>query len=385
MGKTKRQLYAAAFLAEISYGLFILVASLMAVKVIASPFMLGMTGTLHIGTRIIGNYIFGQLSDRIGRKTLMILSCVMNIAAFAILAFANSQAIFLAYFVAGIGNAIFWPVIEAWIGHGTSNENLLRFLGTFGLAFTGGVTLGNLSGGVFTKIGPEISLIFGSLLTVVVGGLIWGASETNPEPAETGHSPANAAGHTLHPKLRQAFLYIGWVANFATWTAIGINRFLFAKLGVKLGIDPSMIGTINATMYVFWFMMFGVMMCWRFWIYKIKPLILFQGLGLAALIVMGLFPGQTTFFITFGLFGVSAAMTYLSSMFYGQNAATDRGHKSGLHEMILGCGMLVGPFCGGLVAQMISLQAPFLFSAIMVGLAMIVETVMFLNVRFKAI
>ena len=46
----KISLYIAVFLMEIGYGLFLLAASLIAVRVIPSPFVLGLTGTLHVAT-----------------------------------------------------------------------------------------------------------------------------------------------------------------------------------------------------------------------------------------------------------------------------------------------------------------------------------------------
>lgn len=58
----KIKLYAATYLMEICYGLFLLVAALLAAKAIASPFLLGLTGSLHVATRIFGNVGFGRWS-----------------------------------------------------------------------------------------------------------------------------------------------------------------------------------------------------------------------------------------------------------------------------------------------------------------------------------
>ncbi len=384
MSQSKRQLYSAAFLMEICYGLFLLIAALKAARLISSPMVIGLAGTLHMVTRVIGNYFFGGLSDRIGRKWLMLFACALTILGFLILGMDGIFYIFLAYFVSGVGNSIFWPVIEAWIGHGTRNENLLRLLGIFGLAFTGGVAIGNLSGGFFVKIGPMVSILFGTLTILIISWLIWRArdgesAETASPEIRSGPSPSE----TVPAMTKTVFLYISWVANFATWTAIGINRFLFPKLGVVLGIDSALIGSINAVLYGCWFLMFLTLIHVQRWLYRLPPLIAFQFGGILALLSMGLWPSQTTFFIAFGLFGFSAAMTYLSSMFYGQNATEERGHRSGLHEMILGLGMLLGPFCGGLVAEFFSLQAPFFFSALIVAAAIILEIIMLRNWRLS--
>ena len=377
----KRQLYLAAFLMEIAYGLFLLIASLMAVKVIGSPFILGLTGTLHVVTRVLGNVVFGRLSDRIGRRILLLFACFLSLVSFVLLGFQSVLFIWLAYFISGVGNSIFWPLIESWIGHGADNKNLLRSLGLFGLAFTGGVTIGNLAGGFFMKIAPLVSIIFGCILLIAVSFLLFRTQDHPSSDAAVGspkvESTLNSENNKLSRDVKDQFLWIGWIANFATWTTIGIIRFLFTKLCVNLDIPKEIIGSINAVLYSCWFVMFIAMMHFRGWIYKLRPLIMFQWIGIGALLMMWLWASKMTFFIAFGLFGVSAGMTYLSSMFYGQDGAHDKGNKSGLHEMVLGIGMIVGPFFGGVVAQLFSLQTPFLFCAIVVMMAMITEVVLY--------
>ena len=79
------------------------------------------------------------------------------------------------------------------------------------------------------------------------------------------------------------------------------------------------------------------------------------------------------FFPAFALFGACAGMTYLSSVFYGQDGAADRGNKSGFHEMILGLGMLVGPFIGGSLAELFELRTPFLFAGLVMLFAVGLE------------
>ena len=168
-------------------------------------------------------------------------------------------------------------------------------------------------------------------------------------------------------------MLIGWIANFGTWITIGIIRFLFPKLCVGLGISSVSIGSINAVLYASWALMFMVLIRYRRWAYRLAPLLRFQLLGVLAVLLLWLRPSAGMFYLTFALFGFSAAMTYLSSMFYAQDGAADRGNKSGLHEMILGLGMLVGPFIGGGLAEAFSLQTPFLFAGAVIIGAMAVE------------
>ena len=359
---------------EICYGLFLLVAALLAVKATESPFVLGLTGTLHVATRILGNVGFGRLSDRIGRKRLLLFACALFMATFITLSLRSLLlvGIFVAYFLAGVANSIFWPVMEAWIGHGEHNEGLMRFLGAFGIVFTVGIASGSLLGGFFMRIAPPASIVIGLFLLMVVAVLIARTADQAIDGA-TDEIARESGVTDEHEAKRRRFLWIGWVANFATWITIGIIRFLFPKLCVGLGISTVSIGTINAVLYAMWAVTFLLLIRFRSWTYHLGPLVLFQLVGVAAVFMAWLHPTTGMFFAAFGLFGVSAGMTYLSSMFYGQNDALDKGTKSGLHEMILGLGMLVGPFVGGILAEIFELRTPLLFAAVAIVAAIIVE------------
>ncbi len=364
----KTPLYAATYLMEIGYGLFLLVASAIGTDVIKRPVLLGLTGTVHVSTRILGNVAFGRLSDRIGRKPLMLLACVLFLLAFVILRLTTTGAIFLAYFLAGAANAIFWPLIEAWFGSGEDGAGLIGFLGAFGATFTLGIATGSLLGGFFAGLAARLTTIVGCVLLLAVGALVaW----TRDEPP--GAPGLRAAGAPAGHSRARRFMLIGWTANFATWTTVGIIRFLFTKLCKGLGIPLSFIGGINAVLYGAWAIGFLFLIRFRGWTYRLAPLALFQGLGAAAVSLIWLRPSLGMFFPAFALFGASAGMTYLSSMFYGQDGAADRGNKSGFHEMVLGLGMLCGPFIGGSLAELFELRTPFLFAALVILLAIGLE------------
>jgi len=383
LSRQKLQLYVATFFMEICYGLFLLVAAIMAGRVVQSPFILGLTGTVHVATRVAGNSLFGRWSDRIGRKYLMIFACLLFLVAFNTLRSATATAVFLAYFLSGVANSIFWPLVEAWIGRGSTDQDLMRFLGTFGIVFTVGIATGSLLAGLFMKVTPVASIFIGSGALVLVAVLLAAADDRlTDETDRIGMHAAHPAEHAkpdgsrLDAHARHRFLLAGRVANFCTWVAVGITRFLFPKLCTGLGLPTMLIGAFNVVLYCSWAAMFLVLIGFRRWAYRLGPLVGLQLVGALAVFLLWLHPSTAMFFPAFALFGLSAGLTYLSSMFYGQDGATDKGHKSGLHEMILGLGMLAGPFVGGALAELFSLRTPFLFSALVILAAIAVECVL---------
>jgi len=91
---------------------------------------------------------WGSLSDKIGRKPLLILNCVAELIANILLAIAtNLPIIFLARVIAGLFKTNI-SVGTAYIADITNEKNRAKGMGMFGVAFGLGFTFGPLTGGL---------------------------------------------------------------------------------------------------------------------------------------------------------------------------------------------------------------------------------------------
>jgi hypothetical protein len=82
----------------------------------------------------------------------------------------------------------------------------------------------------------------------------------------------------------------------------------------------------------------------------------------------------------FGLIGACGAVTYFSSMYYSLHEQTDKGNKSGWHEAILGCGVLLGPLMGGAFADSaLGVKSPYLLCGAVIGLGILAEVFIWLR------
>lgn len=79
------------------------------------------------------------------------------------------------------------------------------------------------------------------------------------------------------------------------------------------------------------------------------------------------------FLLAFVFIGIEEGITYFSSLFHSLNGYEGAGVKSGVHEMMIGTGILTGSLRGGIFAEVCGLRTPYLLVALVTVGAVIVE------------
>ncbi len=115
---------------------------LYAVSFGANAFTIGLLGAVYPMMQFIAAPILGRLSDRYGRKPILLISQLGTLAGFLVLGFANSLwMLFLSRIIDGVSGANI-STAQAAIADSTNEKNRTQGLGLLGAAFGVGFVIG---------------------------------------------------------------------------------------------------------------------------------------------------------------------------------------------------------------------------------------------------
>lgn len=120
-------------------------------KLGATPFQVGWLIGAYAACQLISGPLLGRLSDRTGRKPLLLVSQFGTFVGFLITAFApNLMVLFLARMIDGAtaGNL---SLAQAYISDITKPENRAKSFGVIGIAFGIGFLIGPAASGILAK------------------------------------------------------------------------------------------------------------------------------------------------------------------------------------------------------------------------------------------
>lgn len=367
-----QRLVLAAFLMDFAIGEVGLAVIQLGVRLGASARLLGVLGMAGAAAYTVGCLFSGGWSDRWGRRALTGLSCVVTSVAWAIMTLVTAPwQLIPPALLGGFGMSLFWPPLQAWLSECClgGRRELNRVLGWFNLSWTAGLMLGPIASGYLLAAGAKLPFVVGILGLAATLAIVL----TTPAPGALAVVESREGPEEAHPAAAR-YLAVARLGNFASFFAGGLVRTMFPKLGASIGYGPPLIGWLIGVSYLGQLALFLAGRLTTRWQYRRWPLFLAQTGAAIGMAVAWRTHAPWLFGCAFVTLGLSAGTTYLGSLFYSLHGSReDRAGLAGLHEAILGSGIVLGPLAGGALADVTDLRAPFLLAAGVFAAAMLAQ------------
>ncbi len=351
---------------------YILAAPLLLIELKANPVELGLVGSITAGVHMLLAHRMGPLSDRFGRRRLILLGPLLFALSCLFAAMTNQvKVILLLSALNGLCLSLFWPPLQAWVADLQTDSGLARDIGTLNMAWTASHLIGPIVSGFLFALSPKLPFLFAASLSFILFLFSYGSIHDR-----AGTTKAKEHVTETSPQAWQkSFLYSAWTANFLSWFILGNARYQFPKLARGLGSSPQTVGLLIGCLGFSLFLGFFLLRESDLWHFRRRYLFGAQALAAGGLLMIYFSRSPIFFALALFLIGLSASVTYYSSLFYAIRLSTQKGRGTGFHESILSIGALAGPILGGLGANFFGLRIPYLICLFFLVVAVACEMV----------
>jgi MFS family permease len=372
MFRNNRNLLIIALIAIVNalgYGIIIPVLYSYTQKFGLNAFQYGLLFALFSLCQFLATPIIGRLSDKYGRKPLLLASIGGTAISFFMMAFApNAIILFIARALDGLtaGNI---PVAAAVISDTTEPKDRVKGFGIIGASFGFGLFVGPAISGLTVGISPAIPFIIAGVISIIAVLLTWFLlPETNQHIGEVKHSSLFNFSKLFHslfdPNVGVTFLIT--LIYFISF-GIFITSFQPFAQGV-LKLTPqwisfvfSFFGLIGIISQVFFVQRlsrwFGLKKAFSISLAVVT--IGFLLIGISNSLVMFLFAA-----VLMGFFN-NSVQPLTQAILSEETDAKSQGTMQGLNASYMSIGMIIGPLVAGALANF-SLGAPFYGAALFV-------------------
>jgi MFS transporter, DHA1 family, tetracycline resistance protein len=345
----------------------------------ASPLLIGLLGTANALAQMVAAPVIGRLSDRFGRRPMLLLGTFAGFACFLMLGLAQSMTLL---FVSRVLNGLLGGNIslaQAYITDVSDEKNRARQLGMIGAAFGIGFIVGPALGGLLSTWGQGIPAFAASGLSLL--NFLWilaalPESLTAERRAALAMKPrVKVSLGALAAALRKPKVGPILTTQLLYFVAFGLLTANFALYALeRLGLQVQATGYILAYVGVLSVLVqgFGVgLLTKRFAEQKLAVTAI--GILTITLLAWGLVPNVPLLLVVFAPMALSAGLlgTLMSSLLTKSVARDEVGGTLGLSSSLQSLSQVVAPVVGGFLLGQLGAWSLGLLAAALMALAFV--------------
>ena len=364
-------LFLVMFMVMAGFGIIIPVLPFLVEDMGATPTELGLLMSVYSLMQFIFAPLWGRISDRFGRKPVMLLGIAGLSISFFMTASADALwVLFAARIIGGILSSANMPTAMAYVADITTDEDRSKGMGIIGAATGLGFVFGPAIGGIFSGISLTTPFyIAGSISIITMFLVAFLLKESLPEEQRGNHS---SAGRSFKNALRGPHMIIFVLQLIMTLSMAGLEATFAYFAAVKADLDAVQLG------YIFMIMGLGSAIVQGGLIGPMtkkfgEAAVIRAGMSISAIgFLLVLFADnfcKSALFLTIFSIGNGVIRPSLSSLLT-KGATGGHGSATGMLSSFDSLGRIIGPTAGGWLFS-VSIGLPYIAGAILSVLSLV--------------
>ncbi|MDQ1437911.1 MAG: transporter, family, tetracycline resistance protein [Acidimicrobiaceae bacterium] len=358
----------------VGFGIVLPILPLYARRFGATPFTATALVATFSGAQLVFSPVWGRVSDRIGRKPVLVLSLAGTAVGSLVTGLAGSLwVLFLGRLIDGVSGASV-SVAQASVADVAPPDQRAKLLGLLGAAFGLGFVAGPAIGALAALGGPHVPFLLAAGIAGVNAVAAWRRlPETHPSLGERGRGRAMVRRAVDPVPWRRdgvaALVAVAFV-SLAAFSAFEGTFALFGerRLGLRLASTGGVFAAIGVALVLVQVRLLPAAVDRLGEVKTLRLGLVLDAAGLAALATVHSFAAlaPALFFLVVGQGLVSPT---LSSILAGKVDADRRGGVLGVQQAAGGLARVVGPLAGGFLFQQAGVPVPYVAGAALMLLA----------------
>ncbi len=365
-------LIAVNFLDMLGFAIILPILPFYALDMNATPEMIGWLIASFSIAQLVASPLWGRLSDRAGRRPVLLISLSASAIAFLIFGLADSLLVlFISRIVQGAGGGT-TGVAQAYVSDTVGPNDRARALGWLSAATAGGIMIGPAIGSAATALGREAPgfIAAGLCLLNVIAAWKW-LPESKPVDATVRirkpvwHAAWTVLRHPSGTANRLIWIYGVGMLSFSLLTSV-----LALWLEARFGITELTIGYFFVYNGVLSLVMRSLLLgpvvdrLGEVGAMRLGTLMLAVGL-----LLYPLAPTVWALAVIIPLVPIGTALLFPSttSLLSSTSSAADLGTTMGVAQTFAGFSRVIAPILGTIAFQRLGINSPFIISGLVVA------------------
>src|SRR5436189_2134076 len=349
------------FVNLIGFGIIIPLLPFYAETFGASPIVIGLLFAVYSICQLIAAPALGDLSDRYGRRPVLVFSLAGTVVSFVMLALAQSiTMLFLARLVDGFSGGNI-STARAYVADVTEPEDRARAYGLIGAAFGLGFILGPALSGILSGVSYTAPIWAAAVITLVatVMAWLWLPETVHRTRAGTGNPFRYLPALLKRPLVRRIL-----AIDFIYWCAFAIFQTTFSLFAARrFGFDVARTGYFFAAFGILGaFIQGGLIRPIVRWFGDKRTFLLGLGFAVVGLMAAALVHSVAMFALALVplAFGMGFGHPTMSSMVSLVARGDEQGRVQGAASAVESLGRTIGPVWGNASLQLSGESTPYL-------------------------